>query len=71
MLIMNGMPLKGKNQYVPRVGIAIGPFNTEASPSNLTYQYNQLVSSDPFENFLKNGLFFSQHKYRRNAVSAY
>jgi hypothetical protein len=47
-----------KNQYVPRVDIAIGPFNTEASPSNLTDQYNQLVRSDLFENFLKTAYSF-------------
>lgn len=51
---------KAKNQYGPRVDIAVGPFNTENSPNNLTYLYNQLVRKKNYEKFLKRAYEFHQ-----------
>ncbi|MBS1555279.1 MAG: hypothetical protein ACK5RG_01225 [Cyclobacteriaceae bacterium] len=44
---------KAKNQYGPRVDIAIGPFNDEDSQENLTSKFNDLVASEPYNGFLK------------------
>ncbi len=42
-----------KNKYGPRVDIAIGPFNIEGIPKNLTSHYNEIVKQEPFESFLQ------------------
>ncbi len=42
-----------KNKYGPRVDIAIGPYNIEGIPENLTNHYNALVKQEPVKSFLQ------------------
>lgn len=48
-----------RNQYSPRVDIAVGPFSIELG-QNQTYEYNQLVTQDNINSFLRN--LFDLHK---------
>jgi hypothetical protein len=47
-----------KHKYGPRVDIAIGPFNDEDAPENLTYRYNELVHTERTKRFLKKAYDF-------------
>jgi hypothetical protein len=42
-----------KHRYGPRLDIAVGPFNDEAAPENLTSHYNEMVSGGVLNRFLK------------------
>jgi hypothetical protein len=47
-----------KHKYGPRVDIAIGPFNVEGIPENLTSHYNRLVRQEPINRFLQKAYKF-------------
>lgn len=47
-----------KHKYGPRLDIAVGPFNNEDAPENLTYRYNEIVHEGLVNRFLRRAYDF-------------